>query len=106
MNPAPSSRKRRLLMILLALVILVPALLGFGKKFLEFLALIGDEEGSFAVAPVLNYLLASLGFLLLFFWAIFHGMFRDIEKPKHDMLEREHWLEEAEARRRQELWED
>jgi hypothetical protein len=95
MNPAPSSRKRRLLMILLALVILVPALLGFGKKFLEFLALIGDEEGSFAVAPVLNYLLASLGFLLLFFWAIFHGMFRDIEKPK-----------EAEARRRQELWED
>lgn len=107
MIPTASTARRPWVTGLLAVVILVPALVGFGKKFLEFLSLIGNEEGSFAVAPVLNYLLASMGFLLLFGWAVLHGMFRDIEQPKVDMLRREALLdelaaEEAEARE----WED
>jgi hypothetical protein len=81
-------------MTILALVILVPAMLGFGNKFLEFLALVGDEEGAFAVMPVLNYLLVSLGFLLLFGWAVMHGMFRNIEGPKYTMLANEKRLDE------------
>ena len=87
--------------VILAIVILVPALLGFGKKFFEFLSLLGDAEGSFAVLPVLNYLLMSLGFLFLFAWAMMHGMFRNIEGPKFTMLDNEAKLD-AEERRRQE----
>jgi hypothetical protein len=79
----------------LALVILVPAMYGFGTKFLEFLALAGDPEGSFTVLPILNYLLAGLGFLALFVWATWHGMFRDIERPKHALLENERKLDAA-----------
>ena len=59
---------------------LVPSLCGFGTKFLEFIALYrGDVDGAFAISPILNYLLASLGFLCLFGWAALGGMFRDIE---------------------------
>jgi hypothetical protein len=101
--PQASARRRSRLTMLLAVVILVPALLGFGKKFLEFLALLGDKDGAFAVLPVLNYLLASAGFLMLFFWAIMHGMFRDIEKPKFTMLETEHRIDEEIAAERA-LW--
>ncbi len=82
--------KRRLGMWLLTAVILVPCAYGFGTKFNEFIALYrGDAEGAFAISPILNYLLASFGFLLLFFWAAFKGMFHDIERPKHTMLENE-----------------
>jgi hypothetical protein len=77
-----------------ALVILIPSLLGFGNKFREFIALFrGDVGGAFAITPILNYLLASLGFFCLFCWAILHGMFRDIEKPKNAMLETERMLD-------------
>ena len=41
----------------------------------------------------MNYLLASLGFFFLFCWAIGHGMFRDIERPKYTMLENERRLD-------------
>jgi hypothetical protein len=60
------------------------------------------EDGGFALVPILNYLLVSAGFLLLFFAALLHGMFRDIEKPKHQMLENEALLDSFEdARARQ-----
>jgi hypothetical protein len=86
--------RRRLLGLLLALVILVPSLLGFGNKFLELIRIYrGDADGAFAVAPITNYILASTGFLLLFFWAAGNGMFRDIERPKYAMLENERRLD-------------
>jgi hypothetical protein len=88
---------RRLVMLLMALAVLVPSLYGFGTKFLEFVALYrGDVDGAFAISPILNYLLASLGFLLLFAWAALGGMFRDIEQPKYTMLENEAWLDQGE----------
>jgi hypothetical protein len=96
-------------MIVLALVILLPALFGFGTKFREFLLLVGDEDGAFTVMPILNYLLVSLGFLGLFLWAVLHGMFRDIEKPKYRMLLNEQRLDAAMRRDREETseeWED
>lgn len=89
------NRARSVATSILAVVILVPALYGFGSKFAEFLALVGDEDGAFTVVPILNYLLASLGFLMLFGWAMLHGMFRDIEKPKYQMLETERTLDET-----------
>lgn len=94
-----AARRRRLILLVLAAVILVPSLFGFGTKFLDFIALYrGDVEGVFAVTPVLNYLLASLGFLCLFGWAVMSGMFRDIERPKYTMLENEALLDRQEAR--------
>jgi hypothetical protein len=102
MNPAikkrgATSRAQVLTTIGFALLILVPSLLGFANKFREFILLYrGDVDGVFAITPIVNYLLASLGFFCLFFWAIYQGMFRDIEAPKFTMLENERKLDEEE----------
>ena len=89
------SRLPSIVTALLAVAILVPSLWGFGTKFYEFVLLArGDVEGVFAVTPVINYLLASLGFLCLFGWAAYNGMFHDIEQPKRTMLENEQRLDE------------
>ena len=88
-------RKRRAwLTALFAISILVPSLWGFGSKFYEFVKLYqGDVEGAFAIAPIVNYLLASAGFLFVLLWAAANGMFYDIEAPKYRMLEREEELD-------------
>ena len=77
---------------LLAVVILGFCFYGFGTKFLDFVRLVTSDEvavreGIFAVTPLMNYLLASAGFLCLLGWAAAHGMFRQIEQPKQTMLE-------------------
>ena len=81
--------------IVFAVVILVPSMLGFANKFREFIMIFrGEVDGVFAITPIVNYLLASLGFFFLFCWAIAHGMFRDLERPKYTMLENERRLDE------------
>lgn len=81
---------RRLVTPVLAAIILVPAGMGFTNKFLEFLAIYsGEVDGAFAISPIVNYMLAGLGFFFLFLWALFNGMFNDIEGPKFDLLETE-----------------
>ena len=94
--PHRSRSRRTLVTVAMIVIFLVPAFLGFGNKFLEFLALVNDEEGAFTIVPILNYLLASLGFFMLLIWAMFHGMFHDVEKPKYAMLQRERMLDEEE----------
>lgn len=101
MKTATRRRPRIWVTIILALMILVPACYGFGSKFREFLLLAPDPDGAFTIMPILNYLLVSAGFLCLFFWAIMHGMFRDIEKPKFTMMANERRLD-AEERLEQE----
>jgi hypothetical protein len=96
--PRQLRRPGRRLMWLFALAVLVPSLYGFGTKFFEFVALFrGDVEGVFAITPIMNYLLASFGFLLLFGWAAMGGMFRDVERPKYAMLENEAWLDRVQG---------
>lgn len=95
-TPRLSSTKRSQVIttILFAVVILVPSFLGFANKFREFLQIYrGEVDGVFAITPIVNYLLASLGFFFLFCWAISHGMFRDIEQPKFTMLDNERRLD-------------
>ncbi len=105
MNEKRVTYRRRLLGLLLAAVILIPSLLGFGNKFIELIRIYrGDADGAFAVAPITNYILASTGFLLLFFWAAANGMFRDIERPKYAMLENERRLDTP--RKRTPVWLD
>jgi hypothetical protein len=69
---------------------------GFVGKFIEFVHVFrGVPGGQFAVAPILNYLLASLGFFMLLLWAAANGMFTNIEQPKYAMLENEARLDAA-----------
>jgi hypothetical protein len=82
--------KNRIIQIL-SVIILGFCMFGFGSKFVEFVRLVASDseaaqEGIFAVAPLVNYLLASAGFLCLLGWAAMNGMFRDIEEPKQTML--------------------
>lgn len=95
LSPLPKSRVPAIVTAIFAVIVLVPSLWGFSGKFREFIAIYrGDVDGVFAITPIVNYLLASLGFFCLFGWAIFHGMFSDIEQPKHLLLEREDLLDQ------------
>lgn len=72
-----------------------PCFFGFGTKFIELIHVFrGDPEGAFAVAPIVNYLLATTGFLFMLGWATANGMFHNIEQPKYDMLKREAELDQ------------
>lgn len=78
----------------MAFIVLIPSFFGFGTKFVEFIQIYtGQVDGAFAIGPILNYLLASAGFLLLLFWATLNGMFHDIEQPKYDLLLREEQID-------------
>ncbi len=79
-------------------IVFVPIVFAAGSFFcLKFydLVLIAryDPNGAFAVTPIVNYLLAGLGFLCMLGWAACNGMFHDIEQPKRTMLEIERQLD-------------
>jgi hypothetical protein len=96
---APAKIRRQFVRWLMYALILVPCLYGFGGKFLELVHVLRERpEGAFAVAPIVNYLLATTGFLFLLGWAAANGMFRDVERPKTAMLENETLLDAAERR--------
>ena len=83
---------------IMAVLILIPSMYGFIGKFIEFVHIYrGTSGGEFAVAPIMNYLLASTGFFCMFIWATWHGMFRDVERPKIEMLANEELLDRREA---------
>ena len=98
-EPTDRSYGRSFLKAMIVLLFLGPCLLGFGSKFIELIHVFqGDAEGAFAIAPIVNYLLATTGFLFLLGWAAVNGMFQNIEQPKQDMLANEARLDEMEAR--------
>ena len=71
----------------------------FCFKLYAFLSTIKrDELAGFAYDPMMTYAFVAMGFLCLLVWAYMSGQFRDIERPKHDMLERFYRQERAEAR--------
>lgn len=93
MSPA---RRRSVLTLIFAVIILIPSMMGFVSKFYEFIHTFqGETGGVFAITPMVNYLLASLGFFCLLVWAAINGMFHDLEQPKHLMLERELTLDQG-----------
>ena len=97
-SEAKLSRKHKILLWLFVLFLLVPGAIGFLDKLVMFFrVLFTTQDGGFAILPILNYLLVAAGMLCLFAWAVAHGMFRDIEKPKYDMLEREKALDHEEG---------
>jgi len=61
----------------------------FIYKLFSFLTTIKrDELAGFAFDPILIYAFVAMGFLLLMAWAYLTGQFRDLERPKLDMLRR------------------
>ena len=98
---AASNRRRTLVTAFFAILILTPSMLGFFAKFVEFVHTFqGDAGGAFAITPMVNYLLASAGFLLLLVWAAVNGAFHDLEQPKYLMLEREAAIDRVSSRER------
>ncbi|MEI8383680.1 MAG: hypothetical protein WCJ09_26435 [Planctomycetota bacterium] len=90
------NRRHHLITALLALAVLTPSLYGFAGKFIEFIHIYrGESDGVFAITPILNYLLASVGFFCLFCWAMMQGMFHNVEGPKQVMLDNEARLDQA-----------
>ena len=85
------SRGKTIFLWCFCIAVLAPGAYGFIEKFLQFVRAVRADEGGggFALVPLANYLIATLGFLCLLVWAIAQGMFRDIEKPKYDMLTHE-----------------
>ena len=79
---------------IMAVAIIVPAAAGFITKFVYFVrTLRTDASASFAIVPMVNYLVVAAGFFCLLIWAAYRGMFRDIEGPKYTLLEREDQLD-------------
>jgi hypothetical protein len=76
----------------------VPSSIGFIAKFIQLIiAFRTDEEGAFAIVPILNYLFATVGFLCMLFWAISRGMFNEADRQKIEFFDREKMLGEFEG---------
>ena len=90
-------RFRSRVVLVMAVVILGFSMYGFIGKLIEFFHVLGGTGDTlFVITPVLNYLLATVGFILLLFWAIGQGMFHQVEQPKHRLLDDEEYLDRAE----------
>lgn len=73
----------------------------FTFKLFSFLKTIKrDELAGFAFDPIVIYAMVAMGFLCLLAWAFLTGQFKNIERPKYEMLEEfdeqerleaEHW---------------
>lgn len=69
-DDTPPRKTNRVWAFVAIVFFLGPAMFGFGTKFYELIRVFqGDPAGAFAITPIVNYLLAGCGFLLLFAWA-------------------------------------
>lgn len=82
--------------IILSVSILVVLLGGFGflYKIIEFArTYVKDDLKSFGAISVVSYFIGVMGILFLTLWGVFKGHFRNIERPKHRMLELDEEIE-------------
>lgn len=96
-SPGPGlSRGARVFLWVFSVVMVLTAGGAFLFKLCDFY-ITATTHGSQALAsfliPVLNYLIVAVGFACLFLWAYFSGQFRDVEAPKHRMLEMQHEID-------------
>ncbi len=88
------SRRRWWFYTAAMITLTLPFAFGFVFKYIKLIQTAKtDPEGGFALFPITNYAAVTLGFLCLLVWAVTNGMFRDVEKPKYTMLEREAQLD-------------
>lgn len=96
---APSERHGgpwRVVHVFFVLACLVAGGMFIFKLFSFMRTIKRDELAGFAFDPIMTYALVALGFLCLLAWALLTGQFKDIERPKHEMLERFEEQERAE----------
>lgn len=68
---------------------------GFVYKLIQFAhEALESETASFAVAPIVVYMLVALGFVCLFTWGLLRGQWSDVEGPKQRLLENEERYEQ------------
>jgi hypothetical protein len=72
---------------------------GFTYKFIEFTYSIfktGNDIVQFAITPIVMYVLVAVGFFSLFMWTVLRGDYKDIERPKFRLFEREYLIDAEE----------
>ena len=85
-------RSNGLFLWVFSVAMVVTAGTAFVFKLIEFVyTAVNNGPGALTsfLIPVLNYLLVAAGFGCLFLWAYVTGQFRNVEAPKHRMLELE-----------------
>ncbi len=94
-----NSREKFLLYFVVFFVIIPGAISFFVKVASYFMVEVESGMSGFAL-PFFNYLFVAMGFVALFVWAYLKGHFKDIERPAHDMLERDEILDGIERAER------
>jgi hypothetical protein len=101
-TPGPSRERAPRWLIGFFLLVLVTAGAAFIFKLVEFARTLHDSpDVSFALMPIVTYLVVAGGFFCLLGWALLGGHLRDVEGPKHFMLENERALDAAAAQRKE-----
>ncbi len=91
------TRTRRLILAFFVTAVTAAGCMFFYKLFAFMTTIRKDELAGFAFDPIIIYGVVATGFLCLLAWAFLSGQFRNIEKPKYDMLERVREQERAEG---------
>jgi nitrogen fixation-related uncharacterized protein len=87
---------RRVILTFFCLAVTIAGAM-FTYKLFAFLKTIRrDELAGFAFDPIVIYGIVAMGFLCLLAWAFLTGQFKDIERPKYEMMERFEEQEKAE----------
>lgn len=72
------------------ITVVLLAAFGFIFKLFEFASSLAKGDIiNFAVVPVTVYLVVAAGFFSLFIWSITKGHLKNVEEPKHRILELE-----------------
>jgi hypothetical protein len=91
-------RKNKTLIVFQWSVIIIAGS-GFTFKFVEFTYSImktGNDIVQFAITPIVMYVCVAIGFFSLFMWTVLRGDYKDIERPKFRLFEREYLIDEEE----------
>ena len=86
----PKRRNRAMTIFQWAVILIASA--GFVFKFIEYTISVfasDNELVNFAITPLIMYMSVAAGFLLLFIWTVLRGDYKDIERPKYRLFERE-----------------
>jgi nitrogen fixation-related uncharacterized protein len=96
----PQPKSRAILIFQWAVILIAGA--GFTFKFVEYTISVFNNPSdivNFAITPLIMYMCVAAGFLSLFLWTVSRGDYKDIERPKFRLFERELELDEAEEER-------
>jgi len=88
MSTEPKERVFTPIHVFFVLFVLCAGALFIFKLFAFLSTIRKDELAGFAFDPIIVYGFVALGFLFLLVWAYMTGQFRDVERPKHEMMDR------------------